>query len=146
LQIRQDAIGVMLRRRLDLAYPDQNAEIYVADAEAATTDWKHAGTWYTAGGNTVVFGDPRIISAKQRTQHLELMPPVKVVQTSNRRWRDDEFLLPVDLTRGRSRIRVRCQFVPVNLPLFPGHPLAEQAWTEFRYWAYCFIMPGSSKQ
>jgi D-arabinan exo alpha-(1,3)/(1,5)-arabinofuranosidase (non-reducing end) len=141
LKIRPDAAGVMLRRRLDLAYPNQKAIVYVADADAAEPEWKEAGVWYTAGGNTVVFGDPRVVPEKQRTQHVELMPPVHVVQTSNRRWRDDEFLLPPALTRGRNKIRVRCKFVPVGEPLFPGHPPQEEAWTEFHYWAYCFVMP-----
>lgn len=146
LRIRPDAVGVMLRRRLDLQYPNQKAIVYVADAAAETPDWKEAGTWYTAGGNTVVFGDPRIIPEKQRTQHVELMPPVHVVQTSNRRWRDDEFLLPPKLTRGLEKIRVRFQFVPVKEPLFPGHPLSEEAWTEFRYWAYSFVVPGTAER
>jgi hypothetical protein len=142
LRIRPDALGVMLRRRLDLAYPNQKAIVYVADADAAEPEWKEAGVWYTTGGNTVVFGDPRVVPEKQRTQHVELMPPVHIVQTSNRRWRDDEFLLPPALTRNRNKIRVRCKFVPVGEPLFPGHPPQEEAWTEFRYWAYCFVMPG----
>jgi hypothetical protein len=142
LRIKPDAIGVMLRRRLDLQYPNQKAIIYVADAAAEPPTWQDAGTWYTAGGNTAVFGDPHIIPEKDRKQHVELMPPVHVVQTSNRRWRDDEFLLPPALTKGREAIRIRCEFVPVNEPLFPGHPRQEEAWTEFRYWAYCFVMPG----
>jgi hypothetical protein len=141
LRIRPDALGVMLRRRLDLQYPNQKAIVYVADAATEKPDWKEAGTWYTAGGNTVVFGDPRIIPEAKRTQHVELMPPVHVVQTSNRRWRDDEFLLPVNLTRGLEKIRVRCKFVPVKEPLFPGYPLGDEAWTEFRYWAYSFVVP-----
>ena len=45
------------------------------------------------------------------------------------------------LTRGRSKIRVRCKFVPVGLPLFSGRAVADEAWTEFRYWAYCFVLP-----
>lgn len=142
LRIRPDALGVLLRRRLDLQFPNQKAVVYVADAAADKPDWQKAGTWYTAGGNTAVFGDPHIIPEKERKQHVELMPPVHIVQTSNRRWRDDEFLLPVALTRGREAIRIRCEFVPVNEPLFPGHPPQEEAWTEFRYWAYCFVMPG----
>ena len=141
LRIRPDALGVMLRRRLDLQYPNQKAIVYVADAATEKPDWKEAGTWYTAGGNTVVFGDPRIIPEAKRTQHVELMPPVHVVQTSNRRWRDDEFLLPVNLTRGLEKIRVRCKFVPVKEPLFPGYPLGDEAWTEFRYWVYLFVVP-----
>ena len=124
LSIRPDALGVMLRRRLDLQYPNQKAIVYVADATTDKPEWQEAGTWYTAGGNTVVFGDPRVIPEAKRKQHVELAPPAHVVQTSNRRWRDDEFLLPPRLTRGREKIRVRCEFVPVKEPLFPGHPLA----------------------
>jgi hypothetical protein len=45
------------------------------------------------------------------------------VQTSNRRFRDDEFLLPRNLTAGRSMVRMR--FTPVRRLLFPGHPLPE---------------------
>jgi len=29
----------------------------------------------------------------------------------------------------------------VRRPLFPGHPLSELAWSEFRYSAYCFVLP-----
>jgi hypothetical protein len=105
-------------------------------------NWQLAGTWYTAGGNTVVFGDPNAIPERERQQHLELLPPVHIAQTSNRRWRDDEFLLPPRLTQGLEKLRVRCEFVPVNEPLFPGDPPQDEAWTEFRYWAYCFVMPG----
>jgi hypothetical protein len=147
LRIRPDAIGVMLRRRLDLQYANQKAIVYVADVNDDTVPiWQKAGTWYTAGGNTAVFGDPQIVPEKERKQHVELMPPVHVVQTSNRRWRDDEFLLPPALTRGRDAIRVRCEFVPVEEPLFPGHPLQEEAWTEFRYWAYCSVMPDAQQK
>src|SRR4029079_13131369 len=142
LRIRPDALGVMLRRRLDLQYPNQKATVYVAAAATDKPDWQKAGVWYTAGGNTVVFADPRIIPESKRKQHVEVASPAHVVQTSNRRWREDEFLLPPQLTRGRDRIRVRCEFVPVKEPLFPGHPPAEEGWTEFRYWAYSFVTPG----
>ncbi|HEX4413571.1 MAG TPA: DUF2961 domain-containing protein [Lacipirellulaceae bacterium] len=141
IRIRPDALGVMLRRRLDLAYPNQKAIIYVADASSKTPDWQEAGSWYTAGGNTVVFGDPRIVPESKRPQSVELMPPVHIPQTSNRRWRDDEFLLPPRLTRGHDKIRVRCEFMPVDLPLMPGQPPQPSAWSEFHYWAYSFTMP-----
>ena len=59
--------------------------------------------------------------------------------------REDEFLLPPKLTQGRDKIRFRCEFVPVGIPLFPGDPPQEEAWTEFRYWAYCFAMPGTNE-
>ena len=45
---------------------------------------------------------------------------------------------------GRSAIRVRITFTPVKIPLFPGHPLPELAWSELRYDAYCWVMPASN--
>jgi hypothetical protein len=115
--------GVMLRRTLDYQFPNQRAEVSV--------DGKPAGVWYLAGANTCVYSDPR--GELGETQHN--------VITSNRRFRDDEFLLPLDLTRGRSEIRVSVKFTPVNIPLFPGHPMAELAWSEIRYDAYCYVTP-----
>jgi hypothetical protein len=123
LKIDPNNHGVMLRRKLDYQFPNQRAAVFV--------DNKPAGIWYLAGANTCVYSDPR--GELGETQHN--------VITSNRRFRDDEFLLPLDLTRGRSSIRVRIQFTPVNTPLFPGHPLAELAWSEIRYDAYSFVMP-----
>ena len=63
------------------------------------------------------------------------------MQTSNRRFRDDEFLVPRALTEGRASIRVRIRFTPVRIPLFPGNPVPELAWSEMRYTAYTFVMP-----
>lgn len=128
-------VGVMLRRKLDYSIPNQRAEVYVADGEKEVRedDWKAAGIWYLAGSNTCVYSDPR--EELGATQHN--------VITSNRAFRDDEFLLPVDLTRGRSSIRVRVKFVPVERPLFPGQPLPKPGWSEMRYDAYSFVMPRS---
>jgi len=64
-----------------------------------------------------------------------------MVKTSNRRLRDDEFLIGRDLTRGRSAIRVRVRFIPVKTLFYPGYPLPKLAWSEMRYTAYCFVMP-----
>ena len=96
----------MLRRKLDYQFPNQRAEVFV--------DGQPAGVWYLAGSNTCVFSSPR----------TELGAALHVVQTSNRRFRDDEFLLPLALTKGRSTIRVRVKFTPVEIPLYPGYPLA----------------------
>jgi len=90
-----------------------------------------AGIWYLAGANTCVYSNPK--DELGATQH--------VIQTSNRRFRDDEFIIPRDLTRGRSAIRVRVKFTPVKIPLFPGQSLPELAWSEIRYDAYCYVMP-----
>jgi hypothetical protein len=123
--------GVMLRRTLDYSFPNQRAEVYVADAGRGKPQWKLAGVWYLAGSNTCVYSNPK----------EELGAAQHIVQTSNRRFRDDEFLLPHRLTQGKRAIRVRVRFTPVGRPLFPGHPLPELAWSEIRYTAYCFLMP-----
>jgi hypothetical protein len=123
LKIDPKNVGVMLRRKLDYQYPNQRAEVFV--------DGHSAGIWYLAGSNTCVFSAPR----------GELGAALHVIQTSNRRFRDDEFLLPLELTRGRSSIRVRVKFTPVEIPLFPGQAVTELAWSEMRYSAYSFVLP-----
>lgn len=130
LRIRKDNLGVLLRRKLDYAFPNQRARVLVAGAEPGA-EFEEAGTWYLAGSNTCVYSNPREETGK--TQH--------VVQTSNRRWRDDEFLLPRTRTEGRHAIRVRVEFQPVERPLFPGGPHPPGAWSEYRYDAYAFVAP-----
>jgi hypothetical protein len=144
LKLTTNNLGVLLRRRLDLNYPNQRARVLVSPAEGEPM-WQEAGIWYTAGGNPAVFGDPLGLPKDQLKEHPELAAPAHIVWPSNRRWREDEFMLPRKLTEGRATIRVRVEFQPVNLPLFPGHPVAEEAWTEFRYRAYCFVMPRSGR-
>jgi hypothetical protein len=95
-------------------------------------EFRPAGVWYLAGSNTCIFSRPK----------GELDPTEHKVQTSNRRFRDDEFLIGRDLTAGRSAIRVRIQFTPVKIPLLPNRPVGNLAWSEMRYSAYCFTMPG----
>jgi hypothetical protein len=133
LKLDPKNLGVLLRRKLDYAFPSQRAEIFVADGAKTPSegDWKPAGIWYLAGGNTCVYSNPK--EELGATQH--------VVQTSNRRFRDDEFLLPRDFTEDRSTIWVRAKFTPLKIPLFPGRPLDELAWSEIRYDAYCYVMP-----
>ncbi|MGA3095061.1 MAG: DUF2961 domain-containing protein [Bryobacteraceae bacterium] len=131
LKIDPDNFGVMLRRKLDYSYPNQRAEVYVSDAGSPKPAWKLAGIWRLAGSNTCVYSNPK--GELGATEH--------VVQTSNRRFRDDEFLIPRGLTTGRRAIRVRVEFTPVQTPLFPGYPLPELAWSEMRYTAYSFVMP-----
>jgi hypothetical protein len=129
LHLRAGNLGVLLRRKLDDSFPDQRAEVYVSDRPH--TGWKLAGVWYLAGSNTVVYSNPR--GELGTTEHR--------VETSNRRFRDDEFLISSGLTHGRKTIWVRIKFTPVNRPLYPGYPLAAQAWSEIKYTAYCFVTP-----
>jgi hypothetical protein len=133
LRIDPRNFGVMLRRKLDYSFPNQRAEVFVADAGPGQPDWKPAGIWYLAGSNTCVYSSPGGRQELGATQHI--------VETSNRRFRDDEFLIPLALTEGRNAIRVRVKFTPVLRPLFPGYPLPELAWSEMRYTAYSFVMP-----
>ncbi len=135
VKLAQDNHGVLLRRTLDYSFPNQRAEVSVADASdgppRGDVHWVHVGTWYLAGSNTCVYSNPP--GELGATQHI--------VQTSNRRFRDDEFLIGAEQTRGRKAIRVRVECVPVNRPLFPGHPLQVEAWSEIRYQTYCFVLP-----
>jgi len=126
-------LGVLLRRKLDYAFPNQRAEVFVASVDKGE-DWESAGVWYLAGANTCVYSNPK----------EELGPTQHIVQTSNRRFRDDEFLVPRNLTEGRSAIHLRIRFMPVLTPLYPGYPVAELAWSEIRYDAYCFVLPNWS--
>ena len=136
MEIQPDNWGVLLRRTLDYSFPNQRAEVFIADASrepnSGNGKWEKAGVWYLAGSNTCVFSNPP----------EELGATRHIVQTSNRRFRDDEFLLPRSLTRGRKAVRVRIHFIPVTTPLFPGYPLSDLAWSEIRYNAYCFVLPG----
>jgi len=123
--------GVLLRRKLDYSFPNQRAEVSVADVSGAPAQWRTAGIWYTAGSNTCVYSNP----------DSELGATLHIVETSNRRFRDDEFLIPRDLTRGRSAIRIRIQFKPLPVALYPGCPLPSLAWSEMRYTCYSFVVP-----
>jgi hypothetical protein len=133
LQIDPQNVGVMLRRKLDYAFPNQRAEVFIQDEK--DENWASARIWYLAGSNTCVYSNPK--GELGATEHH--------VQTSNRRFRDDEFLVPRDLTAGRHSIRVKIKFTPANIPLFPGRPLDEQAWSEIRYDAYCFVLRDAAR-
>lgn len=131
LRLVPDNWGVVLRRKLDYALPNQRAEVDVSDATTSSPQWQRAGIWYLAGANTCVYSNPgdELGAAEHR------------VQTSNRRFRDDEFIIPRELTRNRNQIRVRVRFAPVDRPLYPGRAWPEQAWSELRYDACCWVPP-----
>jgi hypothetical protein len=141
LRIAPDNLGVMLRRKLDYAFANQRAEVYVQDANDPESRWKSAGVWYLAGSNTTVFSFGGMHQGDHWTSEYELGATDHIVQTSNRRFRDDEFLIPRLLTRGRSAIRVRVKFAPAKIPLFPGQALPPLAWSEIRYSAYSYVLP-----
>jgi hypothetical protein len=123
-------VGALLRRKLDYQWPDQRAEVYVSDDVDGAT-FEHVGSWFLAGSNTCVFAQtPK-----------ETSTATNVPQTSNRRFREDEFLLPRRVTSGRSSIRVQVVYTPTALPLTPTTELAAGAWSELRYTMYSYVKP-----
>lgn len=136
VKLNPDNLGVLLRRTLDYSFPNQTAEVYIADASSEQTpinaEWEYAGIWYLAGSNTALYSDPG----------GELEKRLLRTKTSNRRFRDDEFLIPAKLTKDREVIRVRVKFIPNEQELFPGFPFPkESAWSELRYEVYSYVMP-----
>lgn len=145
VKLDSDNVGALLRRTLDYSFPNQTAEVYVADAGTGATassagtggttsggEWEKAGIWYLAGSNTAMFSNPP----------GELERRLYKTQTSNRRFRDDEFLIPARLTENRSAIRVKIKFIPDQQELFPGFPFPrESAWSELKYEAYSYVIP-----
>jgi hypothetical protein len=129
LQIDPQNFGVMLRRKFDQSFVDQRAEVWVA----GDGDFEKIGEWYFAGSNTALFG-----WTPGTTETLNA-PPEKV--TSNRRWREEEFIIPRRVTRGRSAIRVRIVPIGTPQPLLPGEPAPERVWSAFRYTAYSWVLP-----
>ena len=130
VDVRPDNVGVLLRRKLDYSFPDQRADVFVAE-DRDGAEYKPAGTWYLAGSNRSVYSNPP----------GELDPPTPILQTSNRRFRDDEFLIARELTEGHRRLRLRIVFRPLELPLAPGEPIPELAWSELRYRVYSWVLP-----
>jgi hypothetical protein len=123
-------VGALVRRRLDYAFPDQKAEVLVAnDADGAA--FEHAAAWYTAGSNRCIYSNPP----------GETDPATQNVETSSRRFRDDEILLPRRLTEGRKAVRVRIVYQPLAQPIYPGAALVAGAWSEYRYDVYSYVMP-----
>jgi hypothetical protein len=130
--------GVLLRRTLDYSFPNQKAEVLVSDSVSGG-EWKSAGIWYLAGSNTCVYSNPR----------GELDQRVYNVQTSNRRFRDDEFMLPASLTAGRASIKIKLKHIPDETLLYPDYRFPrESAWSELRYQVYSYITPefGNAKK
>lgn len=127
--------GAIIRRTLDYSFPNQKAEIFIADGNAANAKWESAGIWYLAGSNTCIYSNPK----------GELDKRLYEVQTSNRRFRDDEFIIPAKFTANRSSIRVRVKTMPEEIELYPDYRFPKQsAWSELRYSIYSYVIPNPS--
>lgn len=131
--------GAFLRRTLEYSFPNQTAEVYISDAGSGQTadnaKWEYASIWHLAGSNTSLWQN---FAGELAARQLE-------IRTSNRRFRDDEFLIPSELTENRSAIRIRIKFVPNNQELLPGTPFPkESVWSELKYQVYSYVIPGFS--
>lgn len=133
IKLDPDNLGAMLRRTLDYSFPNQTAEVYVKDVgDDQGNQWKKAGIWYLAGSNTYIFSFPQWEFGKR----------LLWTKTSNRRFRDDEFLIPASLTKGKKAVKVRIKFIPNDQELFPGFPFPKKsAWSELRYEVYSLVIP-----
>ena len=135
-------LGVLLRRKFDYGYPNQKASVWVRPASSDAA-WTNAGIWYTPGSNTCYFSWP---SGRSYTE-AELSPTDPKIITSNRRWREEEFLIDRSLTSGVSRLEIQIRWIPVDRELLPGIPFPEEnMWSESRYWVYCYQLPDWSDQ
>jgi len=133
MRLDPDNLGALLRRKFDYQYPNQSAKVWVRPARPEAR-WQYVGLWYTAGSNTYVYSNPQSEGELGATQHR--------VITSNRRWRQEEFLIPRRLTEGVERVEIKIEHVPDAKELFPGRSFpVESAWSESRYWLYCYKMP-----
>ncbi len=121
--------GVLLRRTLDYSFPNQTAKVFVSTAE---NDWKYVGIWYLAGSNTCYHSYPKDELGKRSPK----------VMTSNRRFRDGEFLLPEELTQGHKQIRIKVECVENRQELLPGEPFPRLSrWSELKYEVYSYVLP-----
>ena len=122
--------GAFLRRKFDFLYPNQKAKVSIKTPSHDT--WHEVGIWYTAGCNTAVYSNPP----------GELDPVRNEIITGNRRWREEEFLLPSSITKGESEIMIRIEHLPSSNQMTPSQNFpAEPIWSESRYWLYSFVLP-----
>src|SRR5579864_3049911 len=70
LKVDPKNLGVMLRRKLDYSFPNQRAEVFVADGASKNPAWQRAGIWYVAGSNTCVYSFPPNRDELGETQHV----------------------------------------------------------------------------
>jgi hypothetical protein len=134
VDLAADNKGILLRRTLDYSFPNQTAMVSLSDEGSPTSvpNWVKAGVWYLAGSNTAIYSDPS----------GELDKRLLRTKTTNRRFRDDEFLIPARLTKNKIKIRVRVEFVDDRQQLFPDFPFPKaSAWSELRYEVYSYVIP-----
>jgi hypothetical protein len=132
VKLRADNKGVLLRRTLDYSFPNQKAEIYIAGTGRKNSGWKYAGIWYLAGSNTVMHSDATGELGKRKYDE----------QTSDRRFRDDEFMIPAALTKNLDKIAIKVKFVEGEKEIYPGKDFPQQsAWSELKYDVYSYIIP-----
>ncbi len=143
LKIDPKNVGVMLRRKLDYAFPNQRAEVFVADVRAR---W-HRRHARLATGRHLVFGRLEPLRPFQspaqkpgRTQHeiVHFEPAVSRRQNSS---------CPRDLTAGRSAIRsARSSSSRSKSRSFRSNPTGQNsAGAKSATRPYSFVPPGPAR-
>ena len=128
LKIDPNNLGVMLRRKLDYQFPNQRAEC--SSSGGAMASPPASGT--SPAPTPASFPARAANSAPRLARGADLQPPLPRRRIS---------ASPGRSPKAAPSIRVRVKFTPVDIPLYPGHPPAETAWSEMRYTAYSFVMP-----
>ncbi|MGA2408570.1 MAG: hypothetical protein ABSF81_17735 [Bacteroidales bacterium] len=136
IKLKPDNKGVMLRQTLDYSFPNQTAEVFIADIDSGqkddSTKWVSVGIWYLAGSNTSLW----------QNFEGELAPRKLDIRTSNRLFREDEFLIPAELTKNSSAIKVKIKFIPDSQQHLLSTPFPkESACSELKYQVYCYQIP-----
>jgi hypothetical protein len=134
--ILPENLGLMLRRRFDFRYPNQLARVSVC----ADGEWHEVGEWYSPGSSTMVLSAPWGDTGDFTED--ELLPPQHVVLSSEKHWKEDEFLIAARFTAGQSRVRIRLEHIPVERDLHPGFPFPERScWSEGIYFVFSYRLP-----
>jgi uncharacterized protein (TIGR02145 family) len=136
VKVRKDNHGVMLRRKFDYKYPNQEAKIFIR--KPGSTEWQYVDNWYTSGSNTCYWSWPFGVGWSE----AEFAPTDPYIITSNRRWREEEFVISSSFTRDLEEMEIKIEFVPNTKELLPGIAFpAQSAWSEARYWVFSYVLP-----
>ena len=88
--------------------------------------------WYTAGSNTVVYSNPKAETGGHGAQRPDLEPPLARGRVPPAAFGDTGALGDPREGRVRAAQTSRCS---------PASRWPEQAWSEYQYKAYSYVMP-----
>lgn len=129
VKINPDNAGVRLRRRINQMAYHQELDVYV--------DGKQAGTWFEQGGNMVLNYD--FLKYKDWvSEHFagkNMAVPTWKDGTMPSKFRDTEFEIPADFTRGRKTLDIKL----VTRGSLAVRPADEGLTNEYYYWVFSYV-------